>query len=135
MRIIFYRRLWSVYSLRRPIIVINIFLYFLSYFKLGNVVLVTMLRPCLPFCDQVRSASCSSRCPVSTGGLVLVLKLPVPDNCVPVTTVWLVLRWRIEERPTIWRVVANILNKQSRTAEMGLSFSLGVGRGANNSLP
>jgi hypothetical protein len=31
------------------------------------------------------------------------------------------------------RVAANILNKQSRTAEKGWSSSLGVGHGANNS--
>ena len=114
---------------------INIFMYFLSYFKSGNVVLVTRLRSCISFCNQVRSASCSSRCPVSTAGLFLVLKLPVHDNWVPVTTVWLVLRWRIEERLPIWRVAANILNKQSRTAERGLSFTLGVGRGGNKSSP
>jgi hypothetical protein len=30
---------------------------------------------------------------------------------------------------------ANILNKQSRTADKGWSSSLGVGRGANNSSP
>jgi hypothetical protein len=35
----------------------------------------------------------------------------------------------------LWRVAANILNKQSRTADKGWSFSLGVGRGANNSSP
>jgi hypothetical protein len=35
----------------------------------------------------------------------------------------------------IWRVAAKILNKESRTAEKGWSFSLGVERGANNSLP
>jgi hypothetical protein len=35
----------------------------------------------------------------------------------------------------ILRVAANILNKQSRTADKGLSSSLGVGRGANNSSP
>ena len=34
-----------------------------------------------------------------------------------------------------WRVAANILNKQSRTAEKGWSSSLGVGRGANNASP
>jgi hypothetical protein len=34
-----------------------------------------------------------------------------------------------------WRVAANILNKQSRTADMGWSSILGVGRGANNSSP
>jgi hypothetical protein len=33
----------------------------------------------------------------------------------------------------IWRVAANILNKQSRTADKGWSSSLGVGRGTNNS--
>jgi hypothetical protein len=35
--------------------------------------------------------------------------------------------------PPIWRVVANILNKQSRTADKWWSSSLRVGRGANNS--
>jgi hypothetical protein len=35
----------------------------------------------------------------------------------------------------IWRVAANILNKQSRTADGGWSSSLGVGRGANNPPP
>jgi len=39
----------------------------------------------------------------------------------------------MEEQPPIWRVAANILNKQSRTADKGWSSSLGVGRGANNS--
>ena len=33
---------------------------------------------------------------------------------VPVTTAWRVLRLLMEERPLIWRVTANILNKQSR---------------------
>jgi hypothetical protein len=32
----------------------------------------------------------------------------------------------------IWRLAANILNKQSRTAERGWSSSLGVGRGDNS---
>jgi hypothetical protein len=35
----------------------------------------------------------------------------------------------------IWKVAANILNKQSRTADKGWSSSLGVQRGANNSSP
>jgi hypothetical protein len=35
----------------------------------------------------------------------------------------------------IWRVAADTLNKQSRTADKGWSSSLGVGRGANNSSP
>jgi hypothetical protein len=33
----------------------------------------------------------------------------------------------------IWRITANILNKQTRTADKVWSSSLGVGRGANNS--
>jgi len=41
----------------------------------------------------------------------------------------------MEERPTVWRVAANILNKQSRAAEKRWSSSLGVGRGANNASP
>jgi hypothetical protein len=55
------------------------------------------------------------------------------DKWVPVTTAWRVLRLRMEERPPIWMVAANILNKQSRTADKEWSSSLGVGRGANNS--
>jgi hypothetical protein len=35
----------------------------------------------------------------------------------------------------IWRVAANMLNKQSRTADKGWPSGLGVGRGANNSPP
>jgi hypothetical protein len=35
----------------------------------------------------------------------------------------------------IWRVAANILNKQSRIVEKGWSSSLGVGSGTNNSSP
>ena len=50
---------------------------------------------------------------------------------VPVITAWRVLRLRMEERPPIWRVAANILNKQSRTADKGWSSSLGFGRGTN----
>jgi hypothetical protein len=40
-----------------------------------------------------------------------------------------------EDGLQIWRVAANILNKQSRTADSGWSSSLGVGRGANNPSP
>jgi hypothetical protein len=35
----------------------------------------------------------------------------------------------------IWRVAANILNKQSRTADSGWSSILGLVRGANNPPP
>ena len=51
---------------------------------------------------------------------------------VPVTTTWRILRLRMEERPLIWRVAVNKLNKQPRTADEVLSSSSGVGRGANN---
>jgi len=54
---------------------------------------------------------------------------------VPVTKAWRVLGLRIEERPPKWRVVANVSNTQSRTFDKGWSSSLGVGRGANNSIP
>jgi len=58
------------------------------------------------------------------------------DKWVPVTTTaWRVLGLRMEERPPILRVAANILNKQSRTADKGRSSSLGVGQDAHNSLP
>jgi hypothetical protein len=54
---------------------------------------------------------------------------------VPVTKAWHILRLQLEEQTPVWRVAANILNKQSRTAEKGWSSSLGVGRGANNASP
>ena len=58
-----------------------------------------------------------------------------PWMWVPVTTAWHVLRLRMEERPPIWRVAVNKLNKQPRTADEGWSSSLGVGWGANNPSP
>jgi hypothetical protein len=68
-----------------------------------------------------------------TAGLCVSMMVGYRDKRVPVTTEWRVLRLRMEERPPIWRVAANILNKQSRTADKGWSSSLGVGRGAENS--
>jgi hypothetical protein len=53
----------------------------------------------------------------------------------PVTTAWIILRLRMEERPPIWRVAVNKLNKQPRTTDEGWSSILGVGRGANNPSP
>jgi hypothetical protein len=53
-----------------------------------------------------------------------------------ITTAWRVLRLRMEEAAFRYGgVAANILNKQSRTADKSWSSSLGVGRGANNSSP
>jgi hypothetical protein len=49
------------------------------------------------------------------------------DKWVPVTTAWRVLRLRKEERPPIWRVAANVLNRKSRAADKGWSSSLGLG--------
>ena len=49
------------------------------------------------------------------------------DKWVPVTTAWGVLRFRMEEQPPIWRVAANVLHKQSQTADKGWSSSLGFG--------
>jgi len=46
---------------------------------------------------------------------------------------WRVLGLRMEERFPIWGEAANILNKQSRTADKGWPSSVGVRRGANNS--
>jgi hypothetical protein len=45
---------------------------------------------------------------------------------VPVTAAWCVLRPLIEERPPVWRVDANMLNKQLWAADKGWSSSLGV---------
>ena len=56
------------------------------------------------------------------------------DKWIPVTTAWRVLRLRMEERPPIWRVAENILNKQSRTTDKGWSSNLGVRRGVNKAL-
>jgi hypothetical protein len=39
------------------------------------------------------------------------------DKWVPVTTTWFVFRLRMEERPPIWCVAENILNKLSRTTD------------------
>jgi len=49
-----------------------------------------------------------------------------------IATAWRVLRRQGLE---LWRVAANTLNKQSRMANKGWSFSLVVGRGANKTSP
>ena len=56
-----------------------------------------------------------------------LLYIESPCLWVPVTTAWRFLRLRMEERPPIWRVAANKLNKHSRTADKGWSSSLGLG--------
>ena len=72
---------------------------------------------------------------VNRTGFFLVLQFQAVYKWVLATTAWRVLRLRMEERPPIRRVAANILNKQSTTADEGWSSSLGVGRGANNASP
>ena len=57
------------------------------------------------------------------------------DKWVPFNTALRVLWLRMEERPPVWRVAANILNKKSRIADKGWSSSLGVGRRVDNSSP
>jgi len=54
-------------------------------------------------------------------------KISIHDKWVPFTTAWRVLKLRIEERPPIWRVAANILNKQSWTADNGCPPAWGSG--------
>ena len=39
------------------------------------------------------------------------------NKCVRVTTVWLFLRLRMEERPPIWRVAANILSRVKKVKQ------------------
>jgi hypothetical protein len=41
------------------------------------------------------------------------------DKWVPVTMPWRVLRLRNEEQHQVWRVAANILNRQSRKVDKG----------------
>ena len=57
------------------------------------------------------------------------------DKWVAVNTAWRFLSLSMKERPPLWRAAANILNKQSRTADKGWYTSFGVVRGANNSSP
>ena len=43
------------------------------------------------------------------------------------------LSMRMEEQPPTWKGNANVLNKQSRTADNGWSFSLGLSEVLTNS--
>jgi len=57
------------------------------------------------------------------------------DKWVAVSAAWCILRLRMEERILMWRVDANVLNKESRKADKKRSSSLGFGCGANSSMP
>ena len=50
----------------------------------------------------------------------------VRDKWVRGTTAWCVLGLRTEDLPPIWKVAANILNKQSWTADKDWSSSFGL---------
>jgi hypothetical protein len=66
---------------------------------------------------------------------------PPPSRLAPVKWVHChhgMARPRVADRGDglqIWRVAANILNKQSGTADMGWPSGLGAERGANNAPP
>ena len=80
---------------------------------------------CLPCCAHISYAAVP--CRFQWHNFSLISFIPC-DKWIPVITTWCVFRLRMEERPPMWRVAANILNKQSRTADKGWSSSLGVGR-------
>jgi hypothetical protein len=48
-------------------------------------------------------------------------------KCVPVTTAWRLLRLRMEERPSVWRVAANIMYKQSGQTTRSSPATLEIG--------
>jgi len=49
------------------------------------------------------------------------------DKLVPITTAWRVLRLRMEERPPVWRVAVNILNKHCVQPTRSGTPALGLG--------
>ena len=59
--------------------------------------------------------------------LVIMLAHSGHDKWVPVTTAWLVLRLRLEERPPVWRVAANIVNKSCGQPTRGGPPAWGLG--------
>jgi hypothetical protein len=95
--------------------------------------MVTLSISIIPHCD-VNIGNVINRydgpCCDNTGNVINKYEGPCCDKWVPVTTAWRVLRLLMEERPPEWRVAANILNKQLRTADKVWCLSLGVGRGA-----
>jgi len=49
---------------------------------------------------------------------IYLVSFPVlHDKQIPVTMAWCILWLQIEEWPPIWRVLANIMNKESQTAD------------------
>ena len=76
--------------------------------------------------NSERACYCSYQNPLSSSLLSKNIKFKIQRNIIlHVVLLCGVLRLRIEERPPIWRVAANKLNKQSWTADKGWSSSLG----------
>jgi len=50
-----------------------------------------------------------------------------------VTSAWCVLGLRMEEQPPVWRVAAKYIESAVVDSQQGVSFSLEVGQGDNNS--
>ena len=96
-----------------------------------NFLSVCTCRCVLQFIIVASASACTRKCVLQF--IIIVSVAVCPFLCVPVTTAWLVLKLRMEERPPIWRVAANKPNKQSRAADKGWSSILGDGRGASNS--
>jgi len=64
---------------------------------------------------------------MQVGGFLLVTLERPYDKWVPVTTAWRVHRLRMQERPLMWRVAANILNEHSRTGDKDGPQAWGLG--------
>jgi hypothetical protein len=97
---------------------------------------------CLSSLRSIRPRTQSSKCLVYKLKLMSLCRSVVPvvcirmicsqvfsfhDRWVPVTTAWRVLGLRMEERPTISMVYANVFNRQSGTADKGWHLALRLG--------
>jgi len=72
-------------------------------------------------CNLCTNAVCTDRIRIKFGRYTLNIRRGYLISLVMIqdTTAWRVLRLRMEERPPIWRVAVNKLNKQPRTANEG----------------
>ena len=60
---------------------------------------------------------------------------PFREELVPITAAWHVLRLRVEERPPIWRVAANVLIGSREQATRGGPLALRLGEVLTNPRP
>jgi hypothetical protein len=118
-----------------------------SSVKVEYILLLTyFLTPCSrPSCEASRFSECQeiSRilcnpkvCPAPVHFLSQIKPVHTThptSKSVPFTTAWGVLMLRKEERPAIWRVAGNILNKQSQRGDKAWSCNLGFGGDVNKS--